>query len=494
MKILLISTPSRRASMVPPLGLLQVAAILENLGHEPHIYDPLVPDANKDRYGKNIDDLISNFRPDIVGFGGIATSYGEARKYALYIRNFNHKLKQIAGGPLSSVSQLLLKEAGLDAVVHGEAEVSLPILLNVFENRADLRDVPGISFMADGTEIVRNKPAHQVDDLDSLPLPAYHYVNLPAYFRRYKKSITEFIESLDSKDHLKYIYDRVGEDDRWIEVMTSRGCTHRCLFCYRHMKGIRYFSADYVIKHIKYLNHNYGIRGFQFSDELFNGDISRVYEICDAIVRYGLDIFYTIGGARVDKVDEEMLLRLKQTGCVEINYGHESGSDTILKEYRKGVSSQQNRNITLLTTKKIGLICPVQIVIGAPAETDETIRETIQFLKDVDAYNHSLNYLIPLPETPIWDYVEKNQLIDNVGEYLNKVARFGGQPIINLTQASNAKWYNWGYKIRAALQIHYIRKKGFNLKKIFRLFRLMVIIALPYRMKVKIIGLLRNRT
>ena len=167
-----------------------------------------------------------------------------------------------------------------------------------------------------------------------------------------------------------------------------------------------------------------------------------------------LDIFYLIVGARVHNIDEKMLQRLKETGCIEIGYGQESGSDRILKEYYKGVTSQQNKKVTLLTTKKIGIHSPVQLVIGAPGETSETIKENIQFLKDLEAYTYSLNYLIPLPETPIWKQVESNGLVPDLEEYLDLVAEHGGMPLVNLTKVHDNEWGKWSIQIKKEIQLY----------------------------------------
>ena len=164
---------------------------------------------------------------------------------------------------------------------------------------------------------------------------------------------------------------------------------------------------------------------FLFGDELFNFSPAWVMEFCDAIEREKLDIFYNVAGARIDKTDENMLRRLKETGCIAITYGQESGSDTILREYKKGVSKEKNKEISMLTNK-LGILSIVQLVIGSPSETDKTIEETIGFLRDIHCCLYSLNYLIPLPETPSWEVVKKRGLIKDEEKYLDDVAEYGG--------------------------------------------------------------------
>ena len=195
-----------------------------------------------------------------------------------------------------------------------------------------------------------------------------------------------------------------------------------------------------IIERLDRLVHMERIWGFEFADELFNFNEGWVLEFCNALDREGLDIYYRVLGARVDRINERILQRLKDTCCVDINYGQESGSDTILKEYREGVSREKNTEITMLT-KDVGVICPVQIVIGDPGETPETIDQTIRFLQDVHAGNPSVNYLLAFPCTPVWQYVTDNGLIPDVEMYLDRVAEeAAGSPIVNLTHFPDRIW------------------------------------------------------
>ena len=204
----------------------------------------------------------------------------------------------------------------------------------------------------------------------------------------------------------------------------------------------------------------YGISGFHFGDELFNRDPAWVLKFCDTIEKEKLNIFYIVGGARINMTDEKMLRRLKETGCIAIEYGQESGSDTVLKDYRKGVSRDQNIKITKLT-QKIGLLSAVQIVIGSPNETSKTIDETIEFLKDVNAYQFSVNYLIPLPETPSWKYVIDHNLIKDQEKYLDDAAKYGGKCLlVNLTKEPDRVVRRWIERISYEMTKHYYKTTG----------------------------------
>ena len=463
MNILLINVPSRKGigGFMLPLGLLYVGAIIEGCGHKAKIIDLYLDDVELKDFDHGfffdkIDIIIEDYKPSIIGYGGIATSYGRTKQLSLHIKSNYPKIMQIAGGPLASVYDLLLTKTKVDVVFHGEAEVSLPIFLERFEQKEPIYDIPGISYLLKG-KVVRNAPAEQIKDLDKIPFPAYHLVDLSRYLHPIKNWIHHYKPLLNSNPRYSDLIKTIGAKTHYIPIITSRGCTHKCSFCYRHVRGIRRHSVTYVIDHIKYLKETYGISGFQFCDELFNSNYEWVMELCNAIEKNNLDIFYLVGGARADKIDEQMLHRMKETGCIAVEYGQESGSDVILKEYRKGVTIQQNREITKLT-KDIGIFCCVQLVIGSPGETTSTVSETIQFLKDVDAYQYSLNYLVALPETPIWQYVKENKLIQDVEQYLDLVAEHGGGHLLNLTKEPDKVWKSWGRLINKELKLYYHKK------------------------------------
>lgn len=326
MNILLITVPSRKGigGFTLPLGLLYVGAIIEGCGHKAKLIDLYLDDVElKDfdhGFFDKIDTIIEDYKPSIIGYSGIATSYGRTKQLSQHIKSNYPDIMQIAGGPLASVYDLLLTKTKVDVVFHGEAEVSLPIFLERFEQK--IYDIPGISYLLNG-KVVRNDPAEQIKDLDRIPFPAYHLVDLSRYFNPVKHWLDAYKLQLNSNPYYSDLIKTIGTKTHYIPIVTSRGCTHKCSFCYRHVRGIRRHSVSYVIDHIKYLKETYGISGFGFSDELFNSRYEWVMELCDAIEKNNLDIFYKVGGARADKIDEQMLRRLKETGCISIEYGQE---------------------------------------------------------------------------------------------------------------------------------------------------------------------------
>ena len=459
-KALLIWVPSRRgrgAGKSFPVGLLYVGRTLEALGVEASIYDVYQHAFGRedgDEFCRDrIIDQIARDKPQIVGFSGIATSYGWTKALSLAIKEAHPDVLQLVGGALCSTDNLLLTKTAVDVVFHGESEVTLPAFVDRIRNDAKWDDLAGISHRCDG-EVVKNPPAEQIADLDEIPYPAYHMVDLDEYFPKNElfseKFLAHYRGDLEHQGIYESIARKIAGVGNLFPLVTARGCTHKCSFCYRHMSRYRRHSIDYVIGHLKYVIEKFGVRGVGFYDELFNGDMQWVFDFCAAMRENDIQIAYKTS-ARADKVSKGLLTEMSQTGCFNLEFGHESGSDRILKEYRKGITRQQNIDTTLLA-RECGIYSAVQLVIGSPGETRETIDQTVDFLRQVNARNCSINYILPFPGAPIWKYVEENNLIADHEDYLDRVAVRGGGPIVNLTQVRDNQWRSWADYILYKLQ------------------------------------------
>ena len=193
MNVLLVNVPSRKgkAGFMLPLGLLYVGAIIERSGHRAKIVD---------LYLNDIDFLyrtIEEFNPAIIGFGGIATSYGQTKRLSLQIKERYPQILQIAGGALASTYELLLTKTKIDVVFHGETEVSLPLFLAGFDRGSLPLGVPGISYLSNG-KIVKNPPPEQIKNIDEIPLPAYHLVDVKLYLHPVKDFVDSYSMLLNS--------------------------------------------------------------------------------------------------------------------------------------------------------------------------------------------------------------------------------------------------------------------------------------------------------
>jgi radical SAM superfamily enzyme YgiQ (UPF0313 family) len=170
MKVLLLYVPSRTSQKrYIPIGLLYVAGIIEREGHEARIHDLYLHDLHLMQLGE-LDRLIGDYRPDIIGFGGIASSYGKTKLLSIHLKRMYPGILQIAGGSLASVAEYLLARSPVDLVLHGETEQTLPMLLHRVARGEDWTGIPGTSHRS-GAGIARHVPPPQVEDLDTIPIP-----------------------------------------------------------------------------------------------------------------------------------------------------------------------------------------------------------------------------------------------------------------------------------------------------------------------------------
>lgn len=350
---------------IPPYGVLYVGSALKRSGHDVHIFDRQL----------DIRESVSSFckrltkdKYDIYGLGGVTSCYQEALEIVKYLKNQDKKPIVIVGGYLSSPYKVLLKNVPVDAVVHGEGEITAVELVKAFEAGRNIDDIDGISFCRDGN-VIKTKNREQIACLDDIPFPDYSLIELEEYLVPGEKAMY-FRFDPRIKDYL-------GKE---IAIVTERGCTNNCTFCYRHMRGMRQHSPGYVLKHIKLLQERYGVDLFRISDELTISDSKWAYEFCKLKGRYNLGFLFRIEAARVDMIDEKMLVALKDAGMVEITFGIESGSQTMLNRMRKNTIVEENL-AALNLCAKLGLQTTLSMIVGLPGENFKTIRETAAFLR-----------------------------------------------------------------------------------------------------------------
>jgi radical SAM superfamily enzyme YgiQ (UPF0313 family) len=448
MNVLMIEVPTEERDGSVPVGILYAASSALRLGHRVKIID-LVKEPIA--YAE-LSNIIHSFLPDVIGMGGITSSYKNAKELIASIKQDYVDIPVIAGGVISSVADLLLNNAGADFVVHGEGEITFPRLLDAIKEGSDLAAVKGISYKRDGM-IVRTDPQPPIADLDDIPMPAYDLLDMGKYLDPIEPWINAYFQT-DPKE-CEDVKDLLANEKYLFPIITARGCTHRCIFCYRHHKGLRQHSVDYVISMMKFLRNRYGVGLFQINDELTTANRKWVLDFCDALKRGALNIHFIILSSRVDTVDETILRQLKDAGCLMINYGYESGSDTILKEIRKGVKRDQALAAGLLT-KKVGIKNVPEIIIGFPSETDETVDETIDFLKQLDTWPVSINSPIPFPETPLWQYAVDQKLIVDKEAY---VLGYRRGRFLNFTKYPDRKVLMLVSKVRYETHLHWLRHR-----------------------------------
>ena len=355
-------------SVSPPLGLLYIAAALENKNIPVRIVDALAENLSQDETLAAIIDK----RPSHVGFGFVTPQADLCIELAVRLPR---SVTSIAGGPHASAIPEATLKAGFDIVVRGEGEATLPEIMG----SAALSKIRGISYTSNG------RPIHTPDrprlDPESLPFPARHLIARGGTDKPYFSDGTQFYP--------------------WAPILTSRGCPYTCYFCPKDVHGRAYRgrSPENVIREIDHLVETYGIRELIFYDHLFNYDLDRAEKILDLIIGrdYRLCLRF-VNGLRADKVNERLMAKMRQAGASFVAFGIESGDPKILRLIPKGETlAQMTRAVRL--AKKEGMLTAGFFMLGLLGDTVQTMRRTVHFATSLDLDGINLNIATPYPGT-----------------------------------------------------------------------------------------------
>ena len=324
-----------------PLGPLYVARALEDAGFVVDFRDYQLHEAQDLFTTEEILRFIADPAP-VIGFSCMANLLPFTILAMKAVKEAHPDRTVILGGVgATAVERLMLERfPWIDVIVRGEAEVSAPLLLAALKAGAPLDRVPGITYRDADGHVVENPRPERIADLDAIPRPAYHHIDLSSY--------TGF------------------------GVITSRGCPYPCTFCsvapiWDHRSYHR--SAESVVAEMRYLHERGGADLVLFQDEFFVAGRSRVLRFCEVLEGSGLDLYWKAFG-RINLTDDDMMHAMERTGCVEIRFGAESGSDRILALTQKGFKAEDTIDVVRRAT---GVFRRVDLfyIWGYPYETME---------------------------------------------------------------------------------------------------------------------------
>jgi radical SAM superfamily enzyme YgiQ (UPF0313 family) len=294
-----------------------------------------------------------------------------------------NKFAYVIGGHLVSPEPLFFfKKTKANVIVYGEGEKSVKKLANIIDlYKAQLL------FYKEGT----------IKDIDSIPFPAWELFPMNYYrlIREPNCTKTDFVGT----------------------VITSRGCVYQCNFCYRMDKGFRLRNVQSIIDEIKLLQKNYGITYINFSDELTMSSKARMYELCEAILKANLSIKWRCEG-RLNYVDEDILMEMKQAGCVFVNYGIEAIDDQVLKNMNKILTVDQIYK-GVETTLKVGISPGLNIIWGNIGDNAQTLKKGVDFLLKYDdcAQLRTIRPVTPYPGSPLYYYAIEKGLLKGIEDF-----------------------------------------------------------------------------
>jgi anaerobic magnesium-protoporphyrin IX monomethyl ester cyclase len=377
-----------------PLGLLYLAAVLEKNNHSVSVYDS---------YGDiNIEDFEKIHRtsapPYLIGSSSdtILQKIQKARPKLLGIScMFNKNLKQVVetaklikshfpdiiiavgGASITSFTEEILSQGAdcIDILCKGEGEKTIIGIMSWLDGKININDIPN-SIIKDNHKWIETPRSEYIKELDAIPYPAYDKVDLEHYFK---------LRQAGFISRHTYNYPNIHKG---LVLITSRGCPYNCIFCGNHMhmgRGIRYHSINYIIEHIKYLNSRFGVTHLHIEDDNLNANPKRFAAMLDDFVKLPFKITWDASnGMRADLLaDEELLKKIKTSGCNYVKAAVESGDQNVVNKIVKKNIDLQKAEKTFTLCKKLKIDVHSFYIIGFVGETIAQIEKTINFAEQM---------------------------------------------------------------------------------------------------------------
>jgi len=432
MKVLLINPPIREWSKpnIVPLGLGYIASVLRNCGHEVEVLD-----INGYRWpGNEVEEKIKNADFDIAGIGAIVTVYKKVKWLISLLKKYHpSKFIMVGGSVGTSIPGIILSKTQADIVCIGEGEETAVDIVKAIEDAKDLSEVDGIWFKDKDSNIHRNRPRKTIDKLDSIPFPAWDLFPMDIYLKN----------PVGAANRNKW-EDGSANNEQLLtmNLVGTRGCPYKCIYCYHDFMGHKYRhrSAENIVSEITILHEKYGVESIHFMDDEFCMEKEFVFDFCARLKKkFNGKIPWGCSG-RVNLMTEGLLTAMKDAGCVLVGYGIESGSQKILDVMKKAVKVQQAKKSILLTKKIIGR-AECSFVIGSPHETIETIRETVDFCKELELRPEVVFFMTAYPGTELYRIALEQGKIKDEEEYILGLGEQGEKIRINFTDIPDDKLY-----------------------------------------------------
>jgi radical SAM superfamily enzyme YgiQ (UPF0313 family) len=421
---------NKAQGVYPPLGIAYIASVLEKAGYAVSIMDSQALNLTIDE----TKDFISNENPDIVGITSMTPNVRGALEVARLTKEISSDIITVMGGAqLSVFPKETLSFDFIDYGVYGEGEYTMLELVKEIEEGKDLSNIRGLVFKKNRKVFV-NRPS-MIDNLDELPFPARHLLQ---------------------NDRYHCVISR----QPFTTMITSRGCPFKCGFCFKGPsdKKIRFRSAKSVVDEMEHCKEKFKVKEIMFYDDTFTLNRKHVKDICNEIINRGMDVEWE-APTRVDCVDKEILMLMKNAGCIRLRYGVESGDARILNLMRKKITIEKIEEIFKLT-KKVGIETFAYFMIGYVTENNVTIRNTINLAKRLDPDWAMFTAVTPLPFTNLYDLSVEEGLIDP--NYWKKFVLGKTNERVPFLVENADEWVNRAYKE------FYFRHKFF-IKKLFKI-------------------------
>jgi radical SAM superfamily enzyme YgiQ (UPF0313 family) len=367
----------------PPMGVLYLAAYLRTkFPLEVRVIAQRVEDYTEDEVVRQVVD----FEPDVVGFSARTVCGCALRELVRQVRQARPEAFVVIGGPhASACREGALRDTQADAAVVGEGELSLEALIHARFDGQDIAAIPGLIWKTPDGQVVTN-PGQMpfIEDLDSLPFPAYDLVDLPKYWKT--KSITPIPRH------------------RYVSLVSSRGCPYCCIWCHTIFgKRFRAHCPERVADEIEYFTRHYGINDVEFLDDVFNMDRDRVVSLCEEVRRRNLTVRIALSnGIRTDVLTQEVVDAMADAGLYYSGVALETGSPRLQELTGKRLNIPRFLDGVRMLDRK-GVFIYGFAMLGHPTETESEMQKTIDTLTHSQAHIASFFTQTPFPGTALYE-------------------------------------------------------------------------------------------
>ena len=420
MKALLIVYDNASHTNYFPLGLAYIAAVLEEKQVDVTIYNQDIHHFPE----MHLTDYLNHHHFDIIGYGTVG-GYFQYQKLISISRAINNAVRRpffiIGGHGPSPEPEFFIKKTNADVVVMGEGESVISDLIDALENNKPLSTVQGIAYKDNGRVIV-NKRRSLIGDIDRIPMPAYHLFPMECYrlALHVNASATDFA----------------------IPIISSRGCTFKCNFCYRMDKGLRNRSVDSIIEEIKFLIAQYRINYFIFYDELFMSSEHRTESLCESFIANHLNIKWSCSG-RLNYAKPDLLKLMKRAGCVFINYGIESMDDATLERMNKHLTTEQISD-GVKATIAADISPGLNVIFGNIDESIEVLEKNVDFLMRYSDFRQlrTIRPVTPYPGSPLYYHAIETGLLKDCEDFYENKHVNSDLLTVNFTRLSDQDFHH----------------------------------------------------
>jgi radical SAM superfamily enzyme YgiQ (UPF0313 family) len=380
----LSTPPGKTTEKWPPLGLLYIAAnVKKHEAADIQVLDAFCLNLSKEEL---VAKVVAE-KPDLFGMNCSTHTFLEAMEVFTELANRLPETKLMLGGyhATFAAEKILRAYPHIDFIIKGEAEEALVELLAALKEGREPAEVQGISYLKDS--LYHTNPIAIVKDLDSLP--------------PIDRSLLTGVEYGYALQGIPLTF------GKFTTMSTSRGCPYDCSYCSCasfSLRKWRYRSAEKVVEEMKKL-YDAGYKNVVLVDDNFTQKADRVRKICELIRKEGIKMrFYCEG--RVNNASPELMLTMKKAGFDVMYFGCESGCQKVLDYFNKRIEPEETR-AAVQAAKQANMIVVTSFILGAPVETMEDKRQTIEFIHSLRPHAVQINILDYLVGTPLWDELDK---------------------------------------------------------------------------------------